>query len=256
MEPAFGRVTVPTVYSKDMWAERRLTDVELADVLDLPGTLMKRLKPGQLAKVRAMGVPGKVIVALFESLDALVSENAERETATKGGAGEDGPKRKAETKDLRGVDGSKKLRASEEPGSSEGDGGLVGPNSIGIGGEKEPFHTVSDKATKSDDAPAPIHLFDGRVVDALNLGEEQRIKVCSALNVLRRFGLRLWKRNVRSSFTRWLKQQTTSEDVDHQAMKQAGWDVCRRVDGASCWDWDAGSALVFWRWPEAYQRES
>ena len=60
---------MPTVYSKLTWAERRLTDVELADVLDLPGTLRKRLKPAQLAKVREMDVPGKVVVALFESLN-------------------------------------------------------------------------------------------------------------------------------------------------------------------------------------------
>ena len=71
----FAKVKVPTVYSKDKWAERRLTDVELADVLDLPGTLRKRLKPSQLAKAREMSVPGKVVVALFESLNALVAEN-------------------------------------------------------------------------------------------------------------------------------------------------------------------------------------
>ena len=60
----FAKVIVPTVYLKDTWAERRLTDVEVADVLDLPGTLRKRLKSTQLTAVRGMGVPGKVMVAL------------------------------------------------------------------------------------------------------------------------------------------------------------------------------------------------
>ena len=69
----FEKVILTTVYSKVMWAERRLTDVELADVLDLPGTFRKRLKPIQLAKVRGMCVPGKVVVTLLESLHVLVT---------------------------------------------------------------------------------------------------------------------------------------------------------------------------------------
>jgi hypothetical protein len=27
---------------------------------------------------------------------------------------------------------------------------------------------------------------------------------------------------------------------------------CKKADGASWWDWDAGSALLFWRWPPDY----
>ena len=49
---------------------------------------------------------------------------------------------------------------------------------------KGSFCTVSDKATKSDDTPAPIHLLDNRILDGLDLGEEQRIKAPSALDVL------------------------------------------------------------------------
>lgn len=237
----FGKMIVPTVYSKVMWAERRLTDIELADVLDLPGTLRKRLKPVQLSKAREMVVPGKVIVALFDSLNELV-------VGTKGGQDEkekvearlgEGMKRKAVGDDLQGVGGSKKRREEEKV--------LI---------DKLPFRTVSDKATKSDDAPAPVHLFDNRILDSLNLETEQMWKAIEALEVLRRFALRIWKRRVRKSFSDWSRQLGSVSGQDHRAMMKAGWDACRRVDGASCWDWDAGSALLFWRWPEGYQRDS
>jgi hypothetical protein len=101
----FGKVIVPTVYSKDMWAERRLTDFEMADVLDLPGTLRKRLNAAQLGKVKNMGVPGKVVVALFESLNALVTQDTERTTGAEAQFGKRGTTRKAESKDLYGSTG-------------------------------------------------------------------------------------------------------------------------------------------------------
>ena len=225
-------------------------------MLDLPGTLRKRLKAAQLAKVRDMSVPGKVVVALFESFKSLISKGDEKKTVTKFEGNEGADKRKPETKDLRGILGTKKLRTNEGPGAKCEDEKAIVPGSDASPEGKLPFRTVSDKATKADDAPAPVHLFDNRVLDALKLREERRAEVARALNVLRRFGVRLWKRNVRSSFGKWLRQRTSIWDADYQAMRRAGLDVCRRADGASCWDWDAGSALMFWRWPEACQRES
>jgi hypothetical protein len=79
-------------------------------VLDLPGTLRKRLKPVQLSKVREMAVPGKVVVALFDSLNELIVEikglqdEKEKVEARLG----EGMKRKAVGDDLQGVGGSKK----------------------------------------------------------------------------------------------------------------------------------------------------
>ena len=43
------KVCLPTIYSKDKYAERRLSDIELADALDLPGTMRKRLNARHLA---------------------------------------------------------------------------------------------------------------------------------------------------------------------------------------------------------------
>ena len=238
----FGKVTVPTVYSKVSWAERKLTDVELADVLDLPGTLRKRLKPVQLTKVRGMNVPGKVVAALFESFKVLIigPDGSKGEVSGTESASKDS-KRKAS--DKHGEIGPDPKRLREEEVVEEKAG-------------KEPFLTVSAKATKSDDAPAPIHLFDNRIFDRWNFDERQKWIAAGALDVLRRFALRVWKRRVRSSFTAWLSRIPKETGSDRGAMVRAGWDACRRVDGASCWDWDAGSALLFWRWPEHYQRES
>jgi hypothetical protein len=264
----FGKVIVPTVYSKELWAERRLTVVELADVLDLPGTLRKRLSLGQLTKVREMSVPGKVVVALFESLKAL--DNAATDSfvavVSPGGRGsrEENLKRKAEGGDIQGSLGKKKHRKDTVTQQMENSRNQV-PTGVDdrsegmVGIERETLHTVSVKATKSDDAPAPIHLFDDRIFKALGIGNAESVEATTALEVLRRFSLRVWKRKVRSSFSAWLRGYQRSTEglgtVD-QGMIRAGWDACRRADGASCWDWDVGSALLFWRWPEAYQRES
>ena len=110
----FTKVVVPTVYSKDMWAERRLTDVELADVLDLPGTLRKRLNSVQLVKVRGMSVPGKVVVALFESLNVLITRNyGEEQGSMVSGTVVEVAKCKAMGDDLQGVDGVKRVRLDE-----------------------------------------------------------------------------------------------------------------------------------------------
>ena len=141
-------------------------------------------------------------------------------------------KRKAMGDELQGVDGVKRVRLDELKRAEI---------------SKEPFLTVSDKATKADDAPAPVHLFDNRIHAALGIEEGRRPMASEALDVLRRFGLRLWKRRVRASFSGWVKRLSPSVDLDRRAMVHAGWDACRRVDGASCWDWDAGSALLFWR---------
>lgn len=264
----FGRVIVPTVYSKAMWANRRLTDVELADVFDLPGTLRKRLKLGQLAKVRELKVPGKVVVALLESLKSLVMgeellNDLREDQKVDLGSPLAGLKRKPQGEDLKGVTDSKKLRREENAeatlvaheGESVHDLALANARAE-LHQAKESFFTVSDKATKSDDAPAPVHLFDGRILDFFKVSVNQRPKCERALDVLRRFSLRVWKRNVRSSFSRWLKGSNHLGTLNREAMERAGWDACRRVDGASFWDWDAGSALLFWRWPEDYQRES
>ena len=156
----FAKVIVPTVYSNDMLAERWLTDVELADVLDLPGTLRKRLNSTQLAKVRGMSVPGKVVVALFESLNTLIARTCgTRRDAAVAGSDDEGSKRKATGVDLQGTEGAKKSRVEKEKG---------------VEVSKEPFMTVSEKATKSDDAPAPVHLFDDRIHASLGIAHERR----------------------------------------------------------------------------------
>ena len=180
---------------------------------------------------------------LFESLNVLVPRrHGTRQDIPLSETGMEGEKRKATENDLQSNEGAKKPRVEESKRVEEV--------------SKEPFLTVSDKATKSDDAPASVHLFDNRIHDVLNVSQERRPIASEALEILRKFALRLWKRRVRASFSDWLRRLGPIGDSDRRAMVQAGWDACRRVDDASCWDWDGGSALLFWRWPEDYQRES
>jgi hypothetical protein len=220
-----------------------------------------------------MSVPGKVVVALFESLKTLDNSVTVDLIALAASAGrneccEENSKRKAEGCDLQGLIGKKRHRNEKgtkdiEKGIGQGppssDEQLESHSETIFEMKRESFHTVSVKATKSDDSPAPVHLFDDRIYNALGIGEEGKVRSAHALNVLRRFALKVWKRRVRSSFSSWLRQQQTSSGGPgtlESEMIQAGWDACRRADGASWWDWDIGSALLFWRWPEDYQRES
>ena len=69
---------VPTVYSKDKWALRRLSDIEVADVLDLPGTLRKKMSVRQLAQLSQVKIPGKVIAAVIDSVVMLVARRDSR----------------------------------------------------------------------------------------------------------------------------------------------------------------------------------
>ena len=124
--------------------------------------------------------------------------------------------------------------------------------------------TVVDKAVKSDDAPAPVHLLDLRVLDAFpfvverafNQGGRGLLDWGKALDRLRDFCLSVWKRRVRRGFVEWLLAQKEGTRTNLKAgMERLGWDACRRVDGASFWEWDCGLTPLYWRWPAIYQEE-
>ena len=92
---------------------------------------------------------------------------------------------------------------------------------------------------KSDDAPAPVHLFDLRVLEAFPFIVEMernrcetRVRWVQALETLRRFCLRVWKRKVRREFVAWLKKRRKSTTDRNENMVKLGWDACRRVDEA------------------------
>ena len=70
----FDKVCVSTVYSKDKWAVRKLSDTELVDVLDLPGRMRKKMNSRQLAQLSQLKVPGKVMAVVHLRGEILTSK--------------------------------------------------------------------------------------------------------------------------------------------------------------------------------------
>jgi hypothetical protein len=63
--------------------------------------------------------------------------------------------------------------------------------------------------------------------------------------------LKRWKVNVRKSFEVWY-ENTGRFMPDASSILADGLRACEKADGASWWEWDNGSALLFWRWPKDY----
>jgi hypothetical protein len=144
------------------------------------------------------------------------------------------------------------------------------------------------KATKSDDAPVPMSMWEEHLVED---GErvwtqKERKKLTKACDLLRRRMLKWWKKRVHSSFWTWLNKKykaeferingqskggvrfengryvwasgQTSKDDYTKWWKtrmltcpedlEAGADANERAGLSTWWEWDDGSRPFHWRW--------
>jgi hypothetical protein len=133
-----------------------------------------------------------------------------------------------------------------------------------------------DGVVKDDNAAIPVHLWNNRIAIGLNRiqrdrpdggrapnqnpyftceGDKGMTKFTAFVGTFRRLlqpkMLKRWKANVQKSFKEWY--ESTGWHMAHATEILAdGLKACEKADGASWWDWDAGSALLFWRWPPDY----
>lgn len=120
------------------------------------------------------------------------------------------------------------------------------------------------KATKSDDAEIPEHLWNDRItVHGL---ESSNHSMKRALDCIRGGVLRWWRRRTLQDFLRWFKQKyghliksslEASQVLRHKQASIdwiAGRDCIGRCSNTSWWDWDTGSRPLFWRWKSDYQQ--
>ena len=75
--------------------------------------------------------------------------------------------------------------------------------------------------------------------------------------------LRRWKQNLHQSFLDYILkehgldwQNHLKEEGELRKDLQAGRDALDWAMKATWWGWDAGSALFFWRWPDAFRKEA
>eukprot|EP00536_Pseudo-nitzschia_multiseries_P004835 jgi/Psemu1/10996/gm1.10996_g len=131
---------------------------------------------------------------------------------------------------------------------------------------KDCTNATMDKATKSDNAADPEHLWSGKIVEVLVYKWSETSKPplnflkpidllqfkWSLSRMLWNFCLVVWKQNVQWDFTKWFhlhgKLRPNAREI-----KWDGRRACAKADGCSWWNWDKGSSLFFWTWPHDYQ---
>ena len=129
-------------------------------------------------------------------------------------------------------------------------------------------NTVVLSATrKADNAPVPASLWDRRIMASF---PDRPVNV-ELLSLFRRVGLSFYRKRLRRSFVSHLRQECPDEwsaflgKIKHtnvsntpttvggkksefQKTLEAGVDVLLRADNATWFEWNGGSALIFWRW--------
>jgi hypothetical protein len=248
-------VVVQTVYHS--WVKRKLPTQEQANVLDFPVDRTVKMTDEELLVLTRKEIPGKILTAaswfLKEWAPAHSNDASPDETTILGGRPPpvDG-RPKMKMSDLSHFDlqlEAKLLRYQEERG---------------------------DGVMKDNDAVIPVHLWNNRIPIGLNRirgerpngdrepnqnpdfnceGDEGMTKFTAFVGTFRRLlppkMLKRWKSNVQKIFKGWY--ETTGQHMPHATKILAdGLKACEKADGATWWDWDAGSALLFWRWPPDY----
>jgi hypothetical protein len=125
-------------------------------------------------------------------------------------------------------------------------------------------------ATKADDAPVPVYLWDARLLPYKSTDERLR-----TLQPLRHMFLRCWRRRTCRSLLKWLKQKyvllpklfkysdnaKSFKNIFEQLLQNEefkedwlmGRDCIRRCTLSTWWDWDGGSRPFHWRWSDEYR---
>jgi hypothetical protein len=281
-------VTVPTVYSKDIW---------LGHAMDLPGDKIEGMNVEVLDKVLNRSVPGKLMALVAASLEITESGACAKEPHRD-------RKRKTETESLqttkqpKGLLGSKEfgesslseneallkrvreeLPAPEEGGKAKrsrvhpvtitckGKSTKAAPvvetvaeddEDIGLKGKPEPRSTVAAKAVKSDDAEVPKHLWNSRVFEPASLARMNRFddeEKEVILDKIRRGLHVVWKRKVERDFIEWFHSLEHRFD-EREDIWIAELRACVYARRSDWWEWKGGSHIFFWRWSSTYKKEA
>ena len=122
--------------------------------------------------------------------------------------------------------------------------------------EKDPHH---GKAAQADNAEVQVDVWNQRVAEQLTFhwaSEQTQFHLepefAKSLNDMRGLSLRWWKQNVYDDFYKWFEEKGCHHPEAADILV-AGKSAITKAEQALFWEWDLGSALFFWRWPEHYQ---
>lgn len=254
-----------SVFATTGWVKRNLTNDELLDVYDVSvgdrKVMFQALKDKGIVKLPLEFTQQLPVRVLLRSLNVL-SEEYERDV-----------KGDREVVQQLGVNGQE-----------------VGPM-YDISRMEQLLLTQEDKKTqclasegvserdkqqsKNDDAVAEVSNWNRRVCDRLGVVyvPEIHVKALDGFRKLQLFWYRHYKHGVMGSFQKymhgkygidWLKQvQKEHAYKRNQAFDnleivkdyKVGMDAISRALQASFWEWDDGSTILFWRWPDDHQKE-
>jgi hypothetical protein len=122
----------------------------------------------------------------------------------------------------------------------------------GPGGEEVPEEDRHLKATKSDNAPVPIELWNSRVEQQLS-DKSKEVDWIPAADIIRQMLLKRWKMNQLRSWRIWKAQQKAAGEAVEWESYAAAADCFKRIRRADFWEWSGGSRPFFWKWPPDLQ---
>jgi len=151
--------------------------------------------------------------------------------------------------------------------------------------EQDYLVKYGEKASKNDDEPVPIELWDRYILRNRFSWIKYSPIVRRALSIIRnRIAIRWYLHKLRTSFFRYMRQKYGEEwwtiqfQINHSLVMKSrkrkylsmtydvngqsecikdctiGRDVLTRAGSNTWWDWSAGSTCNFWRWPREIQQ--
>ena len=122
--------------------------------------------------------------------------------------------------------------------------------------------TKKSSATKADNAPVPVHIWNNRAWPALRT--EHNTQATQALDTIRAAMLRRWKQNIIQDFCIYIKEKygsinkikCTNPNQKYELSRdyEVGVEAIIKAGFATFWSWPLGSTFFFWRFPRYYQR--
>ena len=276
-------IACPSVFASTKWVERRLTGYELLRAFDIPISLDKlllhrctstRCLPFKIEET----ITPLVVTSIFSSLwgvegggqGVTVLQNSEakhQEVASQEQKSQEERHVVKEEDGLVNSQTSSQLEVAMQkvlPDSSSGGGDLQK--------RVKEQHDLA-KAVKSDDAAVPIHLWNEKIKQGIQMNliwTSPRFSDCKeqvfewALKSIRSFLLRQYRRRlyldcIKELHTKmgrnWFEMRRKGHDklnVQLNAMRDILWRACEN----DWFEYPAGSRLLYWRWPKKYQKQA
>jgi hypothetical protein len=190
-------VVTPCVFTKTKWCRRRLTVDEWLGVLDMPSGTLKCLEPRE--KDALVSSPSVIPLKIHFAICQAMYDAVEHERPAY-----NGPDMLLDVTDDGSAHSATTVRHSNQTSTAQKDEALVSREStsgLALDTLVLPLTLHKATSTKADDAEVQVHVWNARLLEGLALPVTAVFVL--ALDVLREFFHRLWRRGVTHSFLHW-----------------------------------------------------